>query len=194
MGGANIEALSLTDFWRRYWPVLGGFMAFQIITQTDLVMIAPLGVSATAAFIVPIRLMFLDAIVAYALGPVFAILLAEKPTREGRTEVMRSAYSLTLVISVVVAVASLPLYELIVKQFVASPTVRALSSQALYWMTLTIPVRMLVFVASMCLFSAGEGKRVSYVYVGTISLNALLDWFLSITCASDLSERTCPPR
>lgn len=66
-----MKPVSLSYFFDKYYPILGSFITGVIITQTNLMMITPLGERASAAFIVPIKIMFLDPIVAFALAPYF---------------------------------------------------------------------------------------------------------------------------
>lgn len=112
------------------------------------------------------------------LPPIFAVMLADNSNHDDKIKIIKSSYSLAFIVSVLVTMVCLPVYQIIIKYLVSDNIVRELSLLvAVYWMTLSIPIRMLVFVASMCLFSTNHGKSVSYIYLVTIISNFSLDWF-----------------
>lgn len=168
----------LLGFWRAYLAVFLSFVVSRLLNQTDLVFIAPLGPAATAAFSVPGRLMFIDAIVAFALGPVISVIVSRTAEENVRNQVVRSALGLTLLISCFLVAVGLVVYPRLVDWLVDSAEVRTLAHAGIFWMTWSIPVRMLVFVATMCLFACQKGRQVSYVYAVTLVANGLLDWLL----------------
>ncbi|MEY2333236.1 MATE family efflux transporter [Acidithiobacillus ferrianus] len=108
-------------------------------------------------------------------------MLAENSNHDDKIKIIKSSYSLAFIVSVLVTMVYLPLYQIIIKYLVSDNIVRELSLVAVYWMTLGIPIRMLVFVASMCLFSTNHGKSVSYIYLVTIISNLSLDWFFCVS-------------
>lgn len=170
------ETLNLPSFWKAYVAVLLSFLTSRLLAQTDLVMLAPLGAESTAAFAVPARLMVLDAIVAFALGPVVSVAVSRhKEDAQKQRHIITSALSLTGLLAALLTIVGLIVYPMLMPYFVHTPTVAELSREGLFWMTLSIPVRMLVFVSSMCLFACQKGKQVSYIYLVTLISNAALN-------------------
>ena len=65
-----------------------------------------------------------------------------------------------------------------VDYFVADSQTKNLAQTGVLWMIGSVPIRMLAFIASMCLFACKEGRRVSYIYGVTLTANAALNWLL----------------
>jgi len=168
-------------FWQAYIPIFLSFVTSRLILQTDLLMVSPLGEAATAAFAVPSKIMIIDSIVAIALGPVISIAISRETSESVKCKLIASALGLTCLISCALTLIGLMIYPHFVSSIITNPVVEEMSQNAVFWMTLSIPIRMLIFVGGMCLFACGEGKRVSKIYFITISLNALLDWLFIYT-------------
>lgn len=165
------------EFWKTFASFVASFIAMRLMAQTDLVMLAPLGHEALAAFAIPNRIMFLDSIVAFGIGPVASVLVSRAPV-DKRSEVAAQVISNTFFLSTIVALACLVIYPLVVERTVLEPSVAKLAKLGVLWLTVSIPVRMLVFVATMCLFAGGVRKPVIAVYVITVLANGLLNWLL----------------
>lgn len=74
------EPVNLKVFASAYGVMLFSFIASRLLLQTDLFMLSALGPDATAAFAIPVRVMFIDIIFAMALGPVVLVAIGkEKP-------------------------------------------------------------------------------------------------------------------
>ncbi len=170
--------MELGAFWKAYSAMLASFITNRLLLQTDLLMVAPLGPAATAAFGVPGRLMVLDAILVFALAPVVTTAISRQGSRAEKQAILTGSLSWTLALSLLATVAGLLVYPRVVDLLVADPGIRALARVAVRWMTLSIPVRMLACIATMGLFACGEGRRLVSIYGLTLTVNAGLDWFL----------------
>lgn len=76
------KSLNLAAFWKAYFAVFLSFVTSRLLLQTDILMLTPLGLEATAAFAVPGRLMVIDAIIAFALGPVISVAISRETALE----------------------------------------------------------------------------------------------------------------
>ncbi len=170
--------VTLQGFGKAYLAILLTFVTSRLLLQTDLLMIAPFGAAAGAAFAVPGKLMIIDAIVAFALGPAIAVAVGWETAPLARIALIRQALGLTLALSLLLTVTGLLLYPRLLPLLVSDPAIRLLARPALWWMTLTIPLRMLVFIGTLCLFSLNQGGRVARLALATLLLNALLDALL----------------
>jgi Na+-driven multidrug efflux pump len=162
-------------FWKAYLAVLLSFVASRLLLQTDLLMTAPLGTAATAAFGVPGRLMFIDAIIVFALAPVVSVSVSRQAEEPARQAMLSQCLALTLVLSLPVTGLGLLIYPTMVKSLVADTEIRALAQQAVFWSTLSIPVRMLACMTTLGLFAKGQGQRLPCIYGLTLTANAGLD-------------------
>ncbi|MGL4858504.1 MAG: MATE family efflux transporter [Enterobacteriaceae bacterium] len=163
------------QLFKSYCFMLFSFIASRLLSQTDLIMLAPLGQEAVAAFAAPSRLMFIDAIVAFALGPVISVVVSREKT-ENRAAVIASSFGLTLVISLILVFLGLLIYPQIAAFLLPDQEVSHFARQGIFGMTVSIPIRMLVFIATMCLFACNQGGRVVYIYAVTILANGILNW------------------
>lgn len=141
-------------------------------------MISPLGAEATAAFAVPGRLMIIDAIVAFALGPVVSVAVSRESQAQQKHAVIKSSLGFTFALSLFLVGVGLWVYPLAVDYFVIDSRTKNLASDAVFWLTLSIPIRLLVFITTMCLFACEQGRRVSIIYLITLMTNAILNWLL----------------
>lgn len=170
----------LPGFWQAYVVVLLSFVTSRLLNQTDLLFVAKMGADATAAFAVPSRFMVIDAIIAFALGPIISVQVSRAVAGDDRNRIVRGALSLTLTLSIGLVVIGLLIYPWMVEQLVEGERIRELATTGVVWMTVSIPLRMLVFVSTMCLFAGQQGRRVSYIYGVTLLSNAAFDWLLAI--------------
>ena len=154
------------------------FITSRLLLQTDILMISPLGPEATAAFSVPGRLMVIDAIIAFALGPVVSVAVSRENQSQKKHAVIRSSLGFTFVLSLFLVCIGFLLYPIAVDNFVVDSRTKSLALDAVFWMTLSIPIKLLVFITTMCLFACEQGHRVSIIYVVTLTANALLNWLL----------------
>jgi len=170
--------INLSEFWKAYASVLISFITSRLLIQTDMVMVAPLGSAATAAFAVPGKLMVIDAIFAFALGPVISVAVSREKEEAKKNKSIVSALGFTLALSTLLTVLGLLCYPTMIDYLIGDKEVGRLAHANVFWMTLSIPVRLLTFISTMCLFASGRGRQVSYVYAITLTANAVLDWFL----------------
>lgn len=164
--------------WTVFWPILLTFIGGRLVLQTDLIMVSRLGQSATAAFGIPLRIMLLDTILAFALAPVVAVLVAERREPGERAWVVRQALSLAAVLGVALVGAGLLVYPYAVRLVTADEEVVRLAQGAVFWLTLAIPLRLVDFVGGMSLHGLGRGRRVIPVKLAEIGINAALNWLL----------------
>ena len=170
--------LNARAFWEVYGTVLLSFMTSRLLLQTDLLMVAGLGPEATAAFGVPGRLMVIDAVAVYALAPVVSIAVSREEEKRKRHAILASSLGLTFALAILLSSIGMWLYPRVVDALVADSGTRLLAREAVFWMTLSIPVRMLACIATMGLFACGQGGRMMVIYLVTLSANAGLDWML----------------
>ena len=164
-------------FLKAYIAILLSFVTSRILLQTDLIMISHMGRDFTAAFSVPSRIMIIDAIFAFALGPVVSVAINKVKDKHVRDQAIKSSLSITLLISLVLMVVGLVFYPILSSLIVNNEKILSITKEPIFWMTVSIPIRMLVFIASMILFASDKGKEVSYIYIVTIVCNYLLNIF-----------------
>ena len=172
------KLLNIAAFWKAYFAVFLSFVTSRLLLQTDILMISPLGAEATAAFAVPGRLMVIDTIIAFALGPVISVAVSRESQSQKKHAVIRSSLGFTFVLSLFLVCIGFLLYPIAVDHFVADSRTKSLALDAVFWMTLSIPIKLLVFITTMCLFACEQGHRISIIYVVTLTANALLNWLL----------------
>jgi Na+-driven multidrug efflux pump len=150
-------------------------VALRIMLQTDVLMLAPLGQNALAAFAVPSRIMFIDQIVAFGIGPIASVLIAQS-SKDDRPQIVRKLISSTLLVGLLTTAVCFLSYPPLLHYVVKDATVLELSKTAVFWMTASIAMRMLIFVSSMCLFAAGIRAPVIAMYALTVCANLVLNW------------------
>ncbi len=176
--GITPSASTIQHFLSVFFPVLGSFVTSRLLVQTDIIMIAPLGPDAVAAYAVPQRVMIIDAIVAFALMPIVGIRVSRAQSNEDKRRAVQSALGLTSFIGVALAAIGWVLYPMLAALIVRDTQVLPLAHEAVHWMTASIPVRMLTAVATSCVFALGTTKCLKYLYMATVTLNAALNWLL----------------
>ena len=162
-------------FYKVYLAILLSFMTSRLLFQTDILMVSPLGAIATAAFAVPGKIMIIDTIVAMGLGPVISVSVSREKNLINKNKIITSALGFTFFISILLMIIGFIIYPILNNIFIVNNEIRDFSKSAIFWMTLSIPIRMLNFVSSMCLFASGKSKSVSYIYFFTLSLNLFLN-------------------
>lgn len=181
MGDSKLETNIANEniykkFYKVYLAILLSFMTSRLLFQTDILMVSPLGAIATAAFAVPGKIMIIDTIVAMGLGPVISVSVSREKDLINKNKIITSALGFTFFISILLMIIGFIIYPFLNNIFIVNNEIRDLSKSAIFWMTLSIPIRMLNFVSSMCLFASGKSKSVSYIYFFTLSLNLFLNW------------------
>jgi Na+-driven multidrug efflux pump len=162
-------------FLKIYWPLLVSFIGGRLIMQTDLLMIATLGESATAAFALPLRIMVLDMVVAFAFAPVISVAVGAAKTVEEKGLIVRRALLLCVPMSLILTIAGLFLYLRLIPIFTNDAAVAGMASDAVIWLTFAIPARLTMFVASMAIHGLGRGKSLLALNVAEVILNFLLN-------------------
>lgn len=163
------------NFWATFGSFVLSFLAMRLISQTNLLMLAPLGEFALSAYAIPNRIMFIDSVIAFGIGPIASVLVS-KSLPEDRATVISQIISNTFFISIITTLLCLAAYPLIIVLTLPASYITELSATAVFWLTITIAPRMLVFVATMCLFAADVRKPVVYSYLFTIVTNALFNY------------------
>ena len=171
-----LKQLNLSSFWQTYIAVLLSFVASRLMLQTDLLMIAPLSQFAVAAFAVPNHIMIIDMVVAMALGPVVSVLVSQENQLSKKSALIKMCMGFTLAVSILLTIIGLLIYPLIVDYIVSDPSVRVLAQVAIFWMTISIPIRMVMFISNMCLFACSKNKEVIVINGIAMIANGVLDY------------------
>lgn len=168
--------MNLSLFWKTFSAMLAVFMASKLIIQTDLIMIAPLGETLLAAYAAPARIMLLDAIVAFGLGPVVSVLISGEKNTVKRGAHIRTVMSLSLYLGLMLMLTGLLLYPRLLDLIVENKNVVTLATPALIILTLSIPLRLMQFIGTMVLYGIGRGQQIIPYLIGSIVLNATLNF------------------
>lgn len=155
--------------------MLATFVASKLIIQTDLIMIAPLGEITLAAYAAPTRVMLLDAIVAFGLGPVVSVLISGERDPRKRREHIRMAIGLAGYLGCTLMLIGLLVYPPLLDMTVSNQEVAALARPALLILTLAIPLRLTQFIATMVLYGIGRGQAIIPYLIASIILNVGLN-------------------
>jgi Na+-driven multidrug efflux pump len=164
-----------TAFIAAFTPFLISFASGRIIAQTDMIMVARFGEAATAAFSIPLRIMLLDMVVAFALAPVVSVMVGSARGEHERAATIGRAMTAGAVLAVLLTAAGLIVYPRIVSLVSNDPEIRSLATQATFWLTLAIPARLMQFTASMALHGSGRGRHLIPLNLAGVVLNALLN-------------------
>lgn len=167
--------MTLNKFLKTYWPLLVSFIGGRLILQTDLMMISTLGESATAAFAIPLRIMVLDMVAAFAFAPVVSVAVGAAATERDKGLIVRRALLLCVPMSLVLTIAGLFLYLRLIPFFTRDAAVAGMASDAVIWLTFAIPARLTMFVASMAIHGLGRGKSLFALNAAEVILNVLLN-------------------
>ncbi|MCG8487252.1 MAG: hypothetical protein MI756_07260 [Chromatiales bacterium] len=159
-----------------FGPILLSFIGSRFIAQTDIIMLSPLGSDAVGAYSVPSRVMLLDMIVALALGPVVSITMAKARCSEQRQEVINGVFSIGIFLGLILMLAGLLIYPYIVDNLVSDKNTASLAREAVFYLTLAIPLRLSQFLGIMLIHGDGRGKVIVPLVLFTIIANAGLNW------------------
>jgi len=170
--------ISVKQFFNSYVPILFAFISSKLITQTDLLMIAPLGEVSTAAFAIPSRVMMIDIIIAFAVAPVVSVLIASASNLRKKIITINKFLSFSVYISVVLLLLGLSLYPLIIQASIENVLVVELATVAVLWLTVAIPFRLIQFVCTMVIYATGKGKQLIPIIIFSVLLNFALNWLL----------------
>lgn len=163
-------------FWAAFYPFLISFMISRLLLQTDLVMVSRLGEAATAAFALPVRVMFLDIVVAFAFAPVISVMVGGARDESEKSMIIRSALVIAAISGVLITAAGLALYPWILSLVTPDRAVLLLGKQAVFWLTIAITPRLVQFAASMAIHGDGKGRFVVPMNATLFVLNAIFDW------------------
>ncbi|MCU7926980.1 MAG: polysaccharide biosynthesis C-terminal domain-containing protein [Candidatus Thiodiazotropha sp. (ex Dulcina madagascariensis)] len=168
--------LETKNFFRIFFPMMLSFVSSRLITQTDLIMLSPLGESAVAAYSIPTRVMLFDLIVALALGPVVSVAIAKLTKIEDRRILIKNAISTAMYLGSILMLIGLMVYPYIVASIVGNQHVETLANGAVLYLTLSIPIRLTQFIGAMVLYGSGRGKEITPYILGAVIVNAALNW------------------
>lgn len=174
MATASEVTVTWREFGRLALPIVLLFVTSRLVVQVDVIMLAPLGQEAVAAFGVPARVMLIDLIVALALGPVIAVLVAR--AQATRSQLVHHSLSAAFYVGLFLTAAGLVVYPIVVQATVEHDAVRALARDAIFWLTLAIPIRLTQFVGTMILLGSGRGRELIPVLGASFFLKIALNW------------------
>lgn len=164
-------------FWKTFFPIFLSFFTFRLMTQTDIIMVSYLGSLATAAFAIPARIMLIDAIFAFAIGPVISVLVASASSDE-RHGIIQRSLALSNMAGMVLVLLGFLTYPFLIRLVSPDPQVKALAWEAILWLTLAIPFRLGHFVGSLILNATQRGHQTIPVSLFALLLNGVLNWLL----------------
>jgi Na+-driven multidrug efflux pump len=105
-------------------------------------------------------------------------MLATAKTEHDKKIVIQDSLSFSMYLSVILLFVGLIFYPAIIEAVVKNDTVAQLSRDAVFWLTLAIPARLLQFVGAMILFGSNRGRYLIPVFGIAIVLNGLFNWVL----------------
>jgi Na+-driven multidrug efflux pump len=146
--------------------------------QTDLMMLAPLGEVSLAAFGVPMRVMWIDLIVALALIPVASVHISSICNEEDRYRAVSNILGAAFYLSIILMFVCFFIYPKMIHFMIQDKVVAKLSQEAVFWLTLSIPIRLNMSLNQMFLFSTGSGQSVNIINLLALLANVLLNWLL----------------
>lgn len=166
------------DIGKIFFSMLLSFLVAKILIQTDLIMLAPLGEKALAAFAIPSRVMFIDMIAAFAISPVVSVIVSSEKVGNERKIVIQRSLSFSIYLSIILMILGLLIYPIIVRHIVKDLEVSHLAILAVVWMTIAIPIRFTQSICTMILFGCQRGNVLYPIFAVAIVINALFDWLL----------------
>ncbi len=178
MDAATQIKITFSDLLKILLPMLWSFLAAKIIVQTDVIMLAPLGTYALAAFAIPMRVMIIDIIAAFAIAPVIGVIISSAKTENKRHYIIKNAFSLSLYLSLILTGIGLVFYPQLVTHIINNFEIAFLAKNAIFWLTMAIPARLIQFVCTMIFFATKRGNYLLPIYLGSIIANGILDWLL----------------
>lgn len=143
--------------------------------QTDLIMISVFGSDATAAFSIPTNVMFIDLLASFAITPIISVRISKAfSKKEGEREI-----ALTLLVGFFLALCltaiGFALYPFIVKSIITVPEVKKLGLNFVFWMTLAIIPRFMLFVTGLCLNATKKSKWLILISLVSLVMNYLFN-------------------
>jgi Na+-driven multidrug efflux pump len=159
------------NFLKLYLPFLLSFICGRLVLQTDLFMISRLGANAIAAHAVPMRIMFLDVILAFSLSPVISVLVASQKNPDDIKNKISLSIQMAIILSILTTVICLFIYPIIAKFSIHDLQVLDYANQAIFWLTLSIPTRLVQFAGSMALHGLSRGSFVIKISIIEIITN-----------------------
>ncbi len=170
--------MTLAMFASVLYPFLITFLTGRLVLQTDLVMVARLGQTATAAFAIPLRIMVLDMIAAFSFAPVVSVMISSADNESDRARAIGRSMTVALFSGIILMFAGLALYPRLVTLVSPDAAVTNMATAAVLWLTLAIPARLMQFVGAMALHGCGRGKKLIPLSFFGLALNGLLDYML----------------
>lgn len=161
---------------KTWLPIAMGFIFFRLMAQIDLIMLTPFGADYIAGFGVPTKIMLLDLLAAFSIGPVASIFLAQAKSNEDRARHAGQIITLSFLISVVITAVGLLVYPIILSAIIKDEGIFQTASMMLFWFTLAIPFRLTHFVQSMIHHGIGQGKVVLWVDAIGLLLNVPINF------------------
>ena len=146
--------------------------------QTDLMMLAPLGEVALAAFGVPMKVMWIDMIVALALIPVASVYVSSIHDDKDKYRAISEILGASFYLSIILMSLCLFIYPIIIHLITKDEAVAKFSQEAVFWLTLSIPIRLNMSLNQMFLFSTGNGQAVNIINLLALLANVFLNWLL----------------
>lgn len=151
------------------------FLFSKITSQIDLITLAQLGDLEVAAFCLPNRAMILDTIAAFAIAPVLSIFIEKD---DNLCLAIKRALTIGLFVGVITAAANVFLSPLLIEFASPNEPIKNLGKVGIFWLTLSIPIRMVSFIATMTLFGRNMGKCIIFVNLCEFLLKVILNYFL----------------
>ncbi|CAA0247904.1 MATE family efflux transporter [Acinetobacter baumannii] len=169
--------IDIKDFYKTFFFILLTFITSRLQMQTDIIMLTHLGSSEVASFVIPSKFMIIDTIIAFALAPIVSVTISSKKDDIlERNKLIRSFLGFTLFLSLVLMFFGFWFYPLLIHNFVDGVVVRELALDGIFWLNLSIPVRMLVFIATMSLYATESKNKIWYVYIFALMANIFFNW------------------
>lgn len=166
------------EFNRLLVPILLSFAGSRLLLQTDLLFISRLGSDEVAAFGVPLRIMVIDIVVALSMAPAISVLVAKARRQKQAGWAAMQALNLSMLVGILLLLIGLGIYPRLVETLNITPRVSALAKDAVFWLTLSIPARMIGSISNMILHALGRGKHVMRIVFGGVLVNAALDYLM----------------
>lgn len=141
---------------RIFIPIFLTLLCSRIANQLDLIIAAHLGQLELAAFSVSNRAIFIDSIVALALGPVFSIFIASE--KDPQIKNVENTLSVALYIGLFLSLFHLLINPILVKTIGFNDEITSFSKVALFWIALNIPLRFMIFIGNVTLHASGLGR------------------------------------
>lgn len=167
--------MTLRELRRGYTPLLLTFITPHLIVQTDLVMLSRLGETATAAYVIPIRIALLDTILAMALGSVTAAVVADARRGQEIGGVVYGILGIAVITGSATATIGFFTYSHLALWVTTDEKVTEFTQAAVPWYAATALFRQLSSVAMMTLHALDKATLTFRWRLLEVGLNALLN-------------------